>query len=132
MIVAGQPVAMHGSLTTMQCTCISSNHNNKCGVSQNAEQQAAVPAARDPGFAYSPTIQAIKQERHWLEFSLRNKEGNPFAGEAYVVTDAEEESYEGHLDSEGYARIDSVAPGSCKVNFPNLNHSANVESCQEK
>lgn len=131
-IIAGQPVAIHGSLTTRQCTCISAAHNNHAGVGQTQAQQDAVPKAADSGIAFAPVMQGIEQEVHWLEFSLKNKSGMPFSGEAYLVTDSRGVRYEGALDESGYARLDSVAPGVCKVVFPDLVYSADVQSCQTK
>lgn len=131
MIVAGQPVAMHGSLTSKQCTCISAQNNNKTGIGQTEAQQASTPKAADPGIAYTPDMQAVEQELHWIEFSLKNKEGNPFSGEAYELLDAKGTSYSGTLDQDGYAKIDNIPAGTCNVTFPNLGYSSNIESCQK-
>lgn len=87
-IIAGQPVAIHGSLTTRQCTCISAAHNNHAGVGQTQAQQDAVPKAADSGIAFAPVMQGIEQEVHWLEFSLKNKSG------MRVVTASKEAVYD--------------------------------------
>lgn len=131
MIVAGQPVAMHGSLTTKQCVCISNQNNNKTGIGQTVQQQSTIPVSADSGIAFTPEMQAVEVEQHWIEFSLKNKEGRPFAHENYLVFDPKGQEYRGSLDENGYARIESVAAGVCKVAFPNLGYTSSIESCQK-
>ena len=60
-------------------------------------------------------------EKTYIEIKLEDTEGRPVAGEAYKVTLPDGQTVaEGTLDDKGFARIDGVDPGSCKVTFPNM------------
>jgi len=56
----------------------------------------------------------------WTEIELVNDGGLPVPGEAFVVTTPDGRSIEGALDANGYARLDDLEPGSCRVHFPRL------------
>lgn len=60
----------------------------------------------------------------WIEIELLDDQDKPVAGQAYKVTlpDGSEDS--GTLDNNGFVRIDSIEPGSCKVTFPGLDGSS--------
>ena len=54
-----------------------------------------------------------------------DKDGKPVPGEAYrVVLPDGEQVAEGTLDEKGFARVDGIEPGTCKVTFPNLEKQA--------
>lgn len=129
-IIAGKPIALHGSSTTGGCICLSSN-NNYHGAGQSAEQQDAVPKVADAGVAYMPETAALLSEDNWLEIRLADKEDKPFRGLKYIVTDPSGKRFDGHLDETGYARIEPVKAGYCKVEFPEIGYTSTVESCQQ-
>lgn len=54
----------------------------------------------------------------WIEIELKDDEGNPVAEEPYVIQWPNGASIEGKLDLNGYARINGIAQGACKVIFP--------------
>jgi hypothetical protein len=56
----------------------------------------------------------------WIEILLVDANDNPVAGEPYKVTAPDNSEKEGTLDDKGFARIDNIDPGSCKVTFPAL------------
>jgi hypothetical protein len=58
-----------------------------------------------------------------IEFRLTLDGKTPRAGERYVVTASDGKVYEGNLDQEGRARIESAAPGEATVAFPDLSPS---------
>ena len=129
-IIDGAPVAVHGSLTSGNCTCLSQN-NNVTGDSQSQEAAAAVPSAADSGLAFMPDTAALMSEDHFVEFRLLNNDGDPFVGSLYTVTDAAGNKVSGTLDTAGYAKVAPVKPGACRVEFPELGYSATAESCQQ-
>jgi hypothetical protein len=56
----------------------------------------------------------------WIEIKLVDESGKPVPGEVYRVTLADGQTVaEGTLDEKGFARIDGIDPGTCKVTFPN-------------
>ena len=54
----------------------------------------------------------------WIGISLVTPDGQPIAGEPFVVELADGKSVFGKLDNLGKVRIEGVDPGSCKVSFP--------------
>jgi hypothetical protein len=60
------------------------------------------------------------EEITWVEIELKDKKGNPVAGESYEVKLADGSVRSGKLDKEGKARLAGVKPGSCEVKFPKV------------
>jgi type VI secretion system secreted protein VgrG len=56
----------------------------------------------------------------WIELEMVNEDGEPAAGERYTIELPDGSVAEGTLDQKGYARVEGVKPGNCKVSFPNL------------
>ena len=126
-IVDGAAMAVHGSMTSRRCICLSSN-NNFHGDRQSAEAAAAVPAAADAGIAFMPETAEALNEDHWIEFSLVNTENKPLANQPYVLTDPTGERISGTLDNNGYAKVGPVKAGLCSVEFPELDYATAVTS----
>ena len=76
---------------------------------------------------FNPSKQAASGEEkkpHWIEIKLVDTEGNPVPGEKYKITLPDGSTVaEGTLDGKGFARVDGIDPGTCKVTFPNLDQS---------
>jgi hypothetical protein len=71
------------------------------------------------------TAEEKEQKKSWIEIELRNKKNEPVPGEAYRVTHPDGQTVaEGTLDENGFARVDGIEPGACKVTFPNLEKQA--------
>jgi type VI secretion system secreted protein VgrG len=85
-------------------------------------QQAAAAAADAP--THNPNSEENKQKKHWIEIELVDEEGKPAAGVRYRVTVPDGTSQEGTLDEKGFARVDGIDPGTCKVTFPELDKEA--------
>ena len=61
----------------------------------------------------------------WIEIELVDKKGKPVPGEPYRVTLPDGETVaEGTLDEKGFARVDGIEPGTCKITFPKLEKQA--------
>lgn len=74
------------------------------------------PGQEDPG---------SEKKKSWIEIELVDKQGKPVPGEPYKVTLPDGETVaEGTLDEKGYARVDGIEPGTCKVTFPRLEKQA--------
>jgi hypothetical protein len=54
----------------------------------------------------------------WVELELVGTDGNPMANEPFVVEDSDGKLHHGFLDGAGFARVMGVAPGECRVSFP--------------
>ncbi|HLY16855.1 MAG TPA: type VI secretion system tip protein VgrG [Bryobacteraceae bacterium] len=80
------------------------------------------PASDAP--THDPNAPENQDKKHWIEIKLKDQEGNPVPGEPYKITLPDGSTVaDGTLDDKGYARVDNIDPGSCKVTFPNLDKS---------
>jgi len=59
-------------------------------------------------------------KKHWIEIVLQDDLGDPIANADYLVVEPAGAEHRGKLDSNGYARIDGLKPGTCDVSFPKL------------
>jgi type VI secretion system secreted protein VgrG len=74
---------------------------------------------------HDPNAEENEKKKHWIEIDLVNEAGVPVAGEPYLITLPDGTTVaDGTLDQEGWARVDNIDPGTCKVTFPNLDQEA--------
>lgn len=88
-------------------------------VALEVERPVLVP----PPWAEPPRpkpVEAPVAEPTWLAVELKDEEGRPVPHARYVVTLPDGSTREGTLNKNGYARVDGVNPGQCKVSFPEL------------
>ena len=72
-----------------------------------------------------PKDKEEKKKKSWIEIELVDDDGEPVPGEPYRVTLPDGQTVaEGTLDQKGFARVDGIDPGSCKITFPNLERDA--------
>jgi type VI secretion system secreted protein VgrG len=92
------------------------------------EQQAA----RREQFNFVPFIppnaeQAAdeeEEERTWIEIELVDEADQPVPGERYEITTPDGRVVRGTLDQNGFARVDGIQPGECRITFPRLDQEA--------
>lgn len=58
------------------------------------------------------------EKKSWIEIELIDDEKRPVPGARYLVTLPDETIAEGTLDEKGFARIEGITPGNCKISFP--------------
>jgi len=74
---------------------------------------------------HDPDSEENKQKKSWIEIELIDEEKNPVPGESYQVTLPDGTTIaSGTLDAKGYAKIDHIDPGTCKVTFPDMDKDA--------
>jgi type VI secretion system secreted protein VgrG len=74
---------------------------------------------------HDPNAPANQNKKSWIEIVLVGDDGNPVPGEPYRVTLPDGTTVaDGTLDEKGYARVENIDPGTCKVTFPNRDKSA--------
>ncbi len=65
------------------------------------------------------------EKKSWIEIEMVDEEDQPVPGEPYQVTLPDGETVAtGTLDEKGFARIDGIEPGTCKITFPELDQDA--------
>jgi type VI secretion system secreted protein VgrG len=90
---------------------------------------AVAPAGKHSAASGAPThdpnAEENKDKKHWIEIELLDEDGNPVPGEPYKITLPDGTTVaDGTLDDKGFARVDNIDPGTCKVTFPNLDKEA--------
>ncbi|GJQ30603.1 MAG: hypothetical protein HBSAPP03_24870 [Phycisphaerae bacterium] len=60
----------------------------------------------------------------WIEIELLDDDDQPIAGEVYRVTTPDGKVRSGTLNDKGFARVEGVKKGQCKVTFPRLDEAA--------
>jgi len=105
----------------------------EAAIADNAEPGSAAPTYKNqiaamPKIEYetinAPThkpTETEKEEKSWIEIELVDEDGIPVPGEKYIVKLPDGTTVaSGTLDEKGFARVDGIDPGSCKVTFPNF------------
>jgi hypothetical protein len=60
----------------------------------------------------------------WIEIEMVGEDDKPIPGEHYRITMPDGTVREGTLDHKGFARVEGMEPGTCKVTFPDLDKDA--------
>lgn len=104
--------------------------NGKAGTAvAPAEPDAALEACdAEPGSSESvERVNNTSDEEiatSWIEIKLIDEADQPVAGAWYKLVCADDSVRYGTLDPKGFARVERIPPGSCKVSFPNLDEEA--------
>jgi hypothetical protein len=78
-----------------------------------------------PGEApVTPSQLAKIVKTHWVAIEVVDDDGQPVAEVNYSIVTPDNQTYTGSTDAFGYARIDNIPAGQCKVSFPDLDKSA--------
>ena len=65
------------------------------------------------------------KRKSWIEIELVDRQNKPVPGEPYrIILPDDQTVAEGTLDEKGFARVDGIDPGTCRVTFPNLEKQA--------
>ncbi len=65
-----------------------------------------------------------KEKKSWIEIEMVGEDDKPIPGEAYRIELPDATVAEGTLDDKGFARVDGIESGTCKITFPNLDQEA--------
>ena len=90
-----------------------------------AEADNAVPgtvvqkSAASDAPTHDPNSPENQTKKHWIEIKLLDEAGEPVPGEPYKITLPDGATIaDGTLDGNGFARVDNIDPGTCKIVFP--------------
>jgi len=78
---------------------------------------------RTPSEDFSKPPEPAK-ELTYVAIEMVDEDGKPVSGVRYRITLPGGVVREGRLGATGYARLDGVDPGSCKISFPDLDGSS--------
>jgi len=67
---------------------------------------------------------ADEEKTSWIEIEMVDEEDEPVTGERYKITLPDDSVAQGSLDNKGFARIEGIDPGTCKITFPELDKDA--------
>jgi len=86
------------------------------GAGSGAAQQPA-PPAEIPAPPRAPDTSS----KTWFHAKLIDENGQPIAGEDYILVDTDGATRKGKLDAQGEVYIPSILPpGKCTITFPNI------------
>jgi len=75
--------------------------------------------------SHDPTAEKNRNKKSWVEVKLVDEEEKPVPGEKYRITLPDGQTLaEGTLDEKGFARVENIDPGNCKITFPELDREA--------
>jgi uncharacterized Zn-binding protein involved in type VI secretion len=92
--------------------------------SQSGTGATQQPPAPQPARSAAPkggTQQTTAEKNAWVAFKLVDEDGKPVVGEKYRLQLPDGSTKEGMTDMNGEVTVRDVAPGTCKISFPNLN-----------
>ncbi len=70
------------------------------------------------------TEEEAEEKKSWIEIEMVDEEDEPVPGEKYKITLPDDSVAQGTLDEKGFARVEGIDPGTCKITFPELDKDA--------
>jgi len=138
--VGGNFITIDTSGVTIKGTMVNINPPAGAGLTGNALKEVApsVPlvavvadnavAGKDKTYTAAEThneaSEEAQKEKSWIEIKLVDENNDPVPGERYRIELPDGKFAEGTLDHNGFARVNRIKPGTCKVTFPRLDKDA--------
>jgi hypothetical protein len=90
--------------------------------SQSTPKSRQLKSAQQSTLSKKPpgAVQDCPKNNHWIEIQLQDDDGEPIPNEEYILVDSVDKEHKGTLDGNGFARIDGLKTGVCRVSFPKL------------
>ena len=70
------------------------------------------------------TEEEAEEKKSWIEIEMVDEEDEPVTSEKYKITLPDDSVAQGTLDGKGFARVEGIDPGTCKITFPELDKDA--------
>ena len=87
---------------------------------QKETKQGKYGSVQAPPFKPPPVEEYEEKELTWIEIELVDDDDRPVSGERYEIELPDGRVRRGTLDGNGFARVEGVEPGNCKITFPRL------------
>jgi len=101
---------------------------DKIKAEQQQTQTGKYGAVKVKPYKPPQTDEEKAKKKSWIEIEMVDEEKNPVPGKKYKITLPDGETVaEGTLDEKGFARVDGIEPGTCKITFPELDKDAWVK-----
>ncbi len=84
----------------------------------------ATPEEGEDSSSSSKPYRKDEAKTSWIEIELVDEEDQPVPGERYEITLPDGSVARGTLDQYGFARVDGIDPGNCRITFPRLDQEA--------
>jgi len=120
----GLPVAPAGPAEAREADIADPGEVETVKTVQREGKKGKYGATKAPAYKPPETTAEKKARKNWIEIELLDEEGEPVAGETYEIALPDGSVASGTLDEKGFARVDGIDPGSCKVSFPYLDQDA--------
>lgn len=116
---AGSPVAPAGPIEAHEAD------NADPGEVDELKREQQESGTGKYGEAQTTPHEPDEENESWIEIELIDEEDNPVPGERYRITMPDGETVaSGTLDEKGFARVEGIESGTCKVTFPALDQDA--------
>ena len=79
---------------------------------------ASTPSVKGTSAPLASVVVADPSKADWIAIELVTPDGTPVPGEPFVLELPDGKTFTGKLDNLGRIRVEGVAPGNCKVSFP--------------
>jgi len=77
-------------------------------------------ASSEPAMTPSQLAKVREKDLHWIEIELFDEDNVPVSGEEYLIVTPDGQEHTGTTDEDGWARLDGIDEGQCKISFPQL------------
>ena len=118
---AGSPVLPSDPKEALEADVADPGAVSKIKAEQRETQKGKYGAVPVKPHKPPQTEEEKEEKRDWIEIVLVDDQGRPSPGEPYLLTLPDGTTVEsGTLDEKGFARVEGIEPGTCKITFPNL------------
>ena len=110
-----------GGATAAEATMRAAKASGAAFVETNCATKTVLGTLGDhPALKYQAPGKEDPERPAWVELELVDGEGKPVPHTRYRVVGADGTAREGWTDAQGVARVDGLAPGECRISFPEL------------
>jgi hypothetical protein len=120
----GCAVAPAEPRVAQEADCADPGLTEKLKAEQRLDQNGKYGASEPAPHKAPESDEEKARKKSWIEIELVDKETKPVAGERYKITLPDETLAEGTLDEKGFARVEGIEPGTCRITFPDLEKSS--------
>lgn len=124
VLIGGSPAARMGDIAAcagppdtvlMGCPTVNIGAGGGGGGGGGAGSSGAASATASAMQAMSGSVESSTKEKHWVEFKLTDKSGNPVSGIDYKLTDTGQKDSYGKVKTDGKITRDALAEGNSEL-----------------